>query len=263
MLTFCSLFSGSSGNSIYIASQKTKILIDCGVSGKKIAASLANIGIDASEIDAIVITHEHRDHSHAVGIMSRRYDIPIYANERTWHGMINDIGKVKEENIKYIRTDQEFCIQDICVHPFEIPHDAAEPVGYNFYINQAKITLATDIGHVNERLVNCLEGSDMILLESNHDIEMLKCGSYPYYLKQRILGDRGHLSNEMAGELVAHLAQKGTSRFLLGHLSKENNFPQLAYQTVYNALESRKIKVGYDVLLDVAERDKTSKVYRF
>jgi phosphoribosyl 1,2-cyclic phosphodiesterase len=261
MITFCSLFSGSSGNAIYIASGNAKILIDCGVSGKRIAASLASIDVDASQIDAILVTHEHRDHTHAIGIMSRRYNIPIYANENTWTGMENEIGNIKPDNKRYFNTHEDFCIKDICIHPFSIPHDAAEPVGYNFYIDNTKLTLATDIGHVNAELTSYLEGSQMILIESNHDTEMLKCGSYPYYLKQRILGARGHLSNEAAGELAAHLATKGTTRFLLGHLSKENNFPQLAYQTVYNALESRKIKVGKDVLLDVAERETRSKVY--
>jgi phosphoribosyl 1,2-cyclic phosphodiesterase len=176
--------------------------------------------------------------------------------------MQGDLGNIKTENKKVFDTHKEICIKDICVRPFSIPHDASEPVGYNFLMNDTKVTLATDIGHVNEGLVSQLEGSEMILIESNHDIEMLKCGSYPYFLKQRILGERGHLCNEAAGELVAHLAMKGTSRFLLGHLSRENNFPQLAYQTVYNALESRKIKVGKDVLLDVADRESRSKVYR-
>ncbi len=263
MISFCSLFSGSSGNAIYLASDRTKILIDCGVSGKRIAASLTNIDVKASEIDAILVTHEHRDHAYAVGIMSRRYDIPIYANQQTWEGMQNLIGKIKEENRRYLSTCKDLCIQDIGIHPFAIPHDAAEPVGYNFYINHKKITLATDIGHVNNELASRLEGSEMVLIESNHDLEMLKCGPYPYYLKQRIMGENGHLSNEAAGELIAHMVEKGTNQFLLGHLSKENNFPQLAYQTVYNILQSRGIKVGQDAIIEVAERDRTSKVYRF
>lgn len=262
MVTFCSLFSGSSGNAIYIASETTKLLIDCGVSGKKIAASLASIGVDASEIDGILVTHEHRDHIYAVGIMSRRYNIPIYANQGTWAQMEKDIGNTQECNRKLFDTAHKFCIKDICIRPFSIPHDAVEPVGYNFYIGGKKITLATDIGHVEDDLKLHIKGSHMVLIESNHDIEMLKCGSYPYYLKQRIAGSHGHLSNEAAGELVACMADSGTTRFLLGHLSKENNFPQLAYQTVYNALQSRKIQVGKDVLLEVAGREKTSTVYQ-
>lgn len=261
MVKFCSLYSGSSGNAVFIASERAKILIDCGVSGKKITASLADIDVNASEIDGILVTHEHSDHSYAVGIMSRRHDIPIYANESTWVGMEGEIGSIKPENKRYIQTHKDFEIKDVHIHPFSIPHDAAEPVGYNFFIDNKKITLATDIGHVNEQLVSYLEGSDMVLLEANHDIEMLKCGSYPYFLKQRILGDSGHLSNDAAASLVAHLVKKGMTNCLLGHLSKENNFPELAFRTVYNILEENNIKVGKDTSLEVAIRDRTSKVY--
>ena len=262
MITFCSLYSGSSGNAIYLASPHTKILIDCGVSGKKIAASLACVDVDAKDIDAILVTHEHRDHCHAVGIMSRRYDIPIYANRSTWEQMAGNLGCIKEHNRKCIDTDTMFDIQDIAIKPFSVPHDAAEPVGYNFHVKDTKVTLATDIGHVSPKLITYLEGSKLILLESNHDVEMLKSGAYPYYLKQRILSDKGHLSNEAAGELAAHLADKGTSHFLLGHLSKENNFPELAYQTVFNAFTAKKMKVGKDLLLEVAARESVSKVYQ-
>ncbi len=262
MITFCSLYSGSSGNAIYIASEKTKILIDCGVSGKKIAASLASIDIDAKDIDAILVTHEHRDHCHAVGIMSRRYDIPIYANSTTWEQMDTTIGAIKPHNRRCMNTDSMFDIRDIGIRAFDIPHDAAEPVGYNFHVKDTKVTLATDIGHVSPKLTRYLEGSKLILLESNHDVEMLKSGAYPYYLKQRILSDKGHLSNEAAGDLAAHLAGKGTSHFILGHLSRENNFPQLAYQTVFNAFTAKQMKVGKDVLLEVAERETVSKVYQ-
>lgn len=262
MITFCSLFSGSSGNCIYIASDQARLLIDCGVSGKKIAASLMSIEVDPTQIDGILVTHEHKDHSHALGIMSRRYGIPIYANERTWDSLKHEVGAVKQENMKIIEESGYFHIKDIAIRAFPIPHDAVEPVGYCFHVDGKKVSVATDIGYVDDSLISCLEGSDIILIESNHDIDMLKCGSYPYYLKQRILGSHGHLSNEAAGELVTHLAGKGTKRFLLGHLSKENNFPQLAYQTVYNALASRNIKAGHDVSLEVAGRENTSSVYK-
>ena len=191
--------------------------------------------------------------------MSRRYNIPIYANNGTWSAMDDAIGKVKPHNRKCFETDRNFHIGDVNIRAFPVPHDAAEPVGFNFEIGDVKITLATDIGHVNQSLVSNLEGSHIIMLESNHDIEMLKCCSYPYPLKQRIMGDKGHLSNDAAGELIAHLAEKGTRYFILGHLSKENNFPQLAYQTVYNVLQGKRILVGKDVHLDVAERDKVGK----
>ncbi len=262
MVTFCSLFSGSSGNALYFASNNTKVLIDCGVSGKRIAASLENIGVNAEEIDAILVTHEHGDHIQAVGVMSRRYNIPIYANTGTWAGMEKSIGKIKLENIRYFDTYKDFCINDIGILPFSIPHDAIDPVGYSFYTENRKVSIATDMGHINSKLISNMEGSQLILLESNHDEEMLKCGSYPYYLKQRILGEKGHLSNEMAAEFASYMVDKGTNTFVLGHLSKENNFPELAYRTVYNTLTDKNIVVGEDILLDVAARESASKVYK-
>lgn len=258
MIRFCTLFSGSSGNAVYLETDKTKILIDCGVSGRKVAASLAEIGVKAEELDAILVTHEHIDHTKSLGVVSRRYNLPIYANESTWTGIENIMGSIDEGNKIYIETGRDFYIKDILIHPFPIPHDAAEPVAYNFYADNKKITLATDIGHINDNLLSNIKGCNMLLIEANHDVEMLKCCSYPYYVKKRILGEKGHLCNEAAGELIASMAKSGTEVFLLGHLSKNNNFPQLAYNTVYNILEEQGIKVGKDILLDVAEREKTS-----
>jgi len=255
MIKFCSLLSGSSGNAIFFRKDNTKILIDAGLSGKKIAQALASIGESPTELNAILISHEHIDHIKGAGILSRRYNIPIYANAGTWQSMKDMIGSVASENIGVFDTGCEFEIGDVCVKSFPIPHDAAEPVGFNLFAENKKVTIATDIGHVNKTLVSCLELSDLILLESNHDTEMLKVGSYPWPLKQRIAGGLGHLSNDMAGKVACYLAQKGTRRFLLGHLSQENNFPELAYQTVYNALCESKAVVGGDVILGVAERN--------
>lgn len=260
MIKFCSLFSGSSGNSLFIAAGNTKILIDAGLSGKRIIGALHSIGENPSELSAILVSHEHSDHTRGVGIVSRKFDVPIYANESTWGMMEKEIGPVDARNRLYFNTGTDFEIGSILVKAFSIPHDASEPVGFNFCFKDKKITTATDIGHITKELVNNFYMSDLILLESNHDVEMLKVGPYPYYLKKRILGDRGHLSNEMAAKVIAHLAENGTKRFLLGHLSKENNFPELAYQTAYNALTEKKICVGSDIMLEVALRDRTSMV---
>lgn len=255
MVRFCSLFSGSSGNCIFVSDEKTKILIDVGLSGVRIVEALNSVGENPSEISAILITHEHSDHTKGVGILSRKFNIPIYANNGTWEGMRRDLGKIKAENVKLFETEKDFMIGDIGIRPFEIPHDAAEPVGYSFHIKGKKVTSATDIGHMNKTLLGELMGSDILLLESNHDVEMLKVGPYPYYLKQRILSNHGHLCNEMAGKVVSYLAEQGTRRFVLGHLSKENNFPELAYQTSLNALIEKGIEVGREVSLEVAARD--------
>jgi len=184
----------------------------------------------------------------------------VFANELTWKAMEPEIGPICIENKMYFNAEGEFEINDIFIKAFPIPHDASAPVGYNFFIENKKITTATDIGHIGKRLLSCFDKSDLILLESNHDVEMLKVGSYPWFLKKRILGEMGHLCNEMAGKVVAYMAENGTRRFLLGHLSRENNFPELAYQTAFNALTEKKISVGTDVTLEVASRDRVGRI---
>lgn len=260
MIKFCSLYSGGSGNCIFICSGKTKILIDAGLSGKRIIEALHSIGENPMELSAVLITHEHIDHTKGVGILSRKFNIPVYANESTWNAMEWEIGPVNQQNKMYFNTGSEFEIGPIGVKAFPIPHDAAEPVGYNFYIGDKKITLATDIGHITNSLLKNLEASDLLFLESNHDIEMLKVGPYPWPLKKRIMGEDGHLSNDMAGKVIAYFAEQGMRRFVLAHLSKENNFPELAYQTVLNALTEKSICVGTDVSLEVASRDRVGRV---
>ncbi|MDP4094051.1 MAG: MBL fold metallo-hydrolase [Bacillota bacterium] len=260
MIKFCSLFSGSSGNSIFISSGETKLLVDAGLSAKKIKAALGSIGEEPGNLSAVLISHEHSDHTKGAGIMSRMFNLPVYANENTWKAMETEIGPVDSENRMYFETSEGFDIGDIHVKAFHIPHDASEPVGFNFFIEGKKVTTATDIGHINDELLSCLEESELLLLESNHDVEMLKVGPYPWNLKKRIMGDRGHLSNETAGKVIAYLAAKGTRRFLLGHLSKENNFPELAYQTVKNVINEEVLELCDEIMLDVVRRDQVGKV---
>lgn len=260
MIKFCSLYSGSSGNCIFVEHGGTKILIDAGLSGKRIIEALTSIGENPSEVSAILVTHEHSDHTRGIGILSRKFDVPIFANEKTWAAMEREIGPVNSKNRQCFSTGMEFTIGSIGVKPFLIPHDASEPVGYSFFAENKKITSATDIGHISNALLQEMMNSDILLLEANHDIEMLKVGPYPWHLKKRILSDHGHLSNEMAGKVIAYMAEQGTRQFLLGHLSKENNFPELAYQTVLNALVEKKIAVGSDVTLEVALRDRVGRM---
>jgi phosphoribosyl 1,2-cyclic phosphodiesterase len=255
MFKFCSLYSGSSGNAIFIAYRNTKILVDAGLSGKKIMAALTAIGEKPAELNAVIVTHEHIDHIRGAGIISRKLNIPIYANPKTWEAMEHLLGPIRLDNKKHFMTPNFFEVGSIGVQPFLIPHDAAEPVGLSFVANGKKVTIATDIGHITGDLLKNLEQSHLVLLESNHDVEMLQNGSYPYYLKRRILSDHGHLSNDAAGEAAVHLADKGTRRFVLGHLSKENNLPQLAYDSVSQALSRSGLKTGVDIHLAVAYRD--------
>lgn len=260
-IRLCSLSSGSSGNCIYVGSENTGVLVDCGVSGKEIFENLKNIGVCTSTIKAILVTHEHSDHTKGVGVVSRKLNIPIYANSGTWAGMDGSIGAVKAENIKLFDTKADFNINELNIKPYSIPHDAADPVGYSFTLGNKKVCIATDLGYFSDEVKSNIQQSDVVLLESNHDINMVKVSHYPYFLKRRILSDVGHLSNEAAGNAVLDLMNTGVKRVLLGHLSKENNFPELAYQTVKNILEENKVVIGKDIELDVAPRRGISKYY--
>ncbi|MDO4530646.1 MAG: MBL fold metallo-hydrolase [Bacillota bacterium] len=253
-LEFCTIASGSSGNCTYIGSDHTKILIDAGISGKRIEEGLAELKLTGSDIDALFITHEHQDHIKGAGILSRRFDIPVFATAETWAAMEGALGKIAPSNKRIVYADEVCAVNDICVKPFAIPHDAAEPVGYCLLAGEKKITLATDIGHVTDTIRENLEGSDLLLLESNHDIAMVKKGSYPWHLKQRILGERGHLSNVAAGELLAEVTTGKLKYAFLGHLSEDNNDPHLAYETVEEILRRKRIEVGTHLKMDMASR---------
>lgn len=252
MNRFCTLYSGSSGNATLVSNGNTNILIDAGVSCAKICTSLKEIGISPDEIDGIVLTHEHVDHIRGVDVLSRKFHIPVYASEGTLSKM--ELSRVEDKYIRSVKSGESFEIRDIGIYPFKIPHDAAQPLGYTMLLDGKRFSVATDIGHLSESLVKSLCKSDTVLLESNHDIKMLNEGSYPYYLKKRILGDFGHLPNDKAAWMATQLAKWGTTRIILGHLSQENNLPSLAYEASKNMLESNGIKVGQDVILKVADR---------
>jgi phosphoribosyl 1,2-cyclic phosphodiesterase len=260
-IRICSLSSGSSGNCIYVGSESTGLLVDCGVSGKEILEGLKNIGVCNTAIRGILVTHEHSDHTKGLGVVSRKLNVPLYANSKTWEGFEGSIGAIKSENIKVFDTGKEFNINEINIKSFTIPHDASDPVGFSFMEGNKKVCIATDMGYFSEEVKSNIKGSDMVLLESNHDIEMVKVSQYPYFLKRRILSDVGHLSNEAAGKAVFELLETGVRKVLLGHLSKENNFPELAYQTVKGILEAERVTVGKDIELDVAPRRSISRYY--
>lgn len=259
MLKFCSLYSGSSGNSLFIENNNTKILVDAGVSGKKIIEGLDSINVNPEEIDAILVTHEHSDHVQSLGTFSKKFDIPVYANSNTWSKIPKEIEKIGEKNVFTFKTSEDFTIGDLVIHPFKTPHDAIESCGFNIYNGKTKMSIATDLGHVTPEIQNCLNGSKFVLLEANYEPEVLRICSYPYLLKSRIAGPNGHLSNNMAGETISKLIESGLATVMLGHLSKESNFPEMAYQTVLSELENRKFKKG-TVDLSVASRFEPSKL---
>ncbi len=260
-IRLCSLASGSSGNCIFVGNDNSGVLVDCGVSGKEILSNLNNIGVCSSTIKAIVVTHEHSDHIRSVGIISRKLGIPIYANLETWDSMADSIGAVKPENIRYFKVGEDLEIEGVSIKSYSIPHDAANPVGFCFFDGSRKVSIATDLGYFSDTVKENISGSDMVMLESNHDIEMLRVGRYPYFLKRRILSEHGHLSNEAAGNAVYELLQTGVREVLLGHLSKENNFPELAYETVKGILEQKSVKINDDIRLDLAPRSGVSQCY--
>lgn len=233
-IRLCPLKSSSKGNSTVVFDGSTKILVDCGISGKILEQCLENAGIRAESLDAILITHEHTDHIKGVGVVSRKYNLPIYANAATWQAMEGQLGNIKSENKRVFETGADFYINDIAVKSFHTSHDAAESVGYTFEKNGKKVAVATDMGMVTDEVLSAILGSDAVLIEANYDLNMLEIGAYPYDLKRRIKGDLGHLCNDATGALAQLLAESGTCEIILGHLSEENNFPMLALKTVEN-----------------------------
>ena len=255
MFNFCSLYSGSSGNSLYVETDKTRLLIDAGVSSKKIESALTSLDVDPTSINGILVTHEHSDHVQGLGTFAKKFNLPIYVNQKTLDAMPKQRDKIKEENINNIKIEEKFEIGDLQIKPFAIPHDAANPCGFNIFKGDQKISIATDIGHMTNGILKNLEDSIFVLLESNYDPEVLKFSRYPYILKSRIAGPNGHLPNETAGKTIAHLLQSGLKQATLGHLSKESNFPELAYKTVIDEIISNSNYNENSLKLNVASRD--------
>lgn len=259
-MQICSLSSGSSGNCIYVGDESTHLLIDVGISGKKIEQGLYKIGIDPKNLDGILVTHEHSDHIKSLGVMARRYKVPIYSTQNTWNELMTygSLGAIDNGLHKRVIPDQAFFLKDICIKPFKSFHDAVEPVCYTFSKADKKISVATDIGCYDDYIKEQLKGSNILFIEANHDIKMLEVGSYPYFLKQRILSDIGHLSNEMSGKLISEIIHKDLRYVVLGHLSKENNYPDLAYETVKLELHDSVNLYKSEVVVSVAKRDENS-----
>ena len=259
-LKVCSLASGSSGNSIYIGSEEKNILIDAGLSGKEINRRLEKIDRKVEDLDAILVTHEHSDHLHGVGVLARKCGVPIYATAGTWAKGEEKVGKIKNKQQQVI-SREEFMIGDCKVNPFAISHDAEEPVGYTIKSANSKVAVATDMGEITEEVTEQVIGSDLVILESNHDLEMLKLGPYPWPLKKRVMGKEGHLSNDDAAAFAVKLAQNSAQRILLAHLSQDNNVPELAFLTIKNMLVEADIKLGEDIEISFARQDEVSKLH--
>lgn len=262
-MRLCSIASGSSGNCIYVGSENTHLLVDTGISKKRIEEGLHSLAIKGEELSGILVTHEHADHIQGLGVFSRKYEIPIFATAGTIRGIrdYKSLGKMPEGLYHEVHTDDAFLIGDIAVHPFAISHDANEPSGYRFEQGEKRVAVATDLGKYDEYTVENLRNLNAVLLESNHDLHMLEVGPYPYYLKQRVMGERGHLSNELSGRLLCDILHGDLQNVMLGHLSKENNYAELAYETVKLevTLGDNPYK-GEEIPISVAKRDVISRV---
>lgn len=265
-MRLCSIASGSSGNCIYTGTEATHVLVDAGISGKKVEEGLHSLGLTGHDVDGILITHEHSDHISGLGVLCRRYRIPVYATAGTLGAIraCRSLGEIPDELFCEIEADESFTIKDLTVKPMHISHDAAEPVAYRFSYGKKKAAVCTDLGVYNDYTVECLKGMDVLLLEANHDVHMLQVGSYPYPLKQRILGNRGHLSNENSGRLLSRVLHDDLKKVVLGHLSQENNLPELAYEAV--RLEIDLADNPYranDFPIQVAKRSEVSEMITF
>ena len=209
-LTVCPLVSGSAGNSIYISCGGVKLLVDCGVSAARVEAGLREIGVSVDDLDGILITHEHVDHVRGLGVLCRKHGVPVYANEGTWNGIMAKDSRIPARCVRTFYTGEDFYIGDVNIHPFSIPHDALEPVGYAFSCKGLKCAVATDIGHIESTWIEAVSGCQALVLEANHDIDMVQMGPYPQRLKQRILGRNGHLNNEDSAKALLELEKTGT-----------------------------------------------------
>ena len=254
---FCPLRSGSSGCVSFVKAGGTRLLIDAGHSAKTMESLLRTIGETPGNLSGIIITHEHSDHIKGLGALSRQFDIPVYANIPTWRAMQDRAGiaNVADYNRRTFTTGEDFFIDEVNVLPFAIPHDCAEPVGYSLSYGGKTISIATDVGHLRRGWLDLLADSDIVLLESNHDPDMLRACAYPGWLKNRISGSRGHLNNADCASAVTRLAGRGVRHFVLGNMSHEANTPELARETALAAV------AGLGCSVDVAYRDRTGGYY--
>ena len=254
-IKICPLSSGSSGNCILIKADSATVLVDCGITGKAASSQLQRAGVSPDEIDALIVTHEHTDHTSGVGVLSRRFNIPVYATIGTWKAMINSLGKINPLLIHYIAPEVPFSIKGAAFHPFKTSHDAKESIGLLFTNGEKYGAIATDMGTVSRHIFELLSVCSIILIEANHDETMLINGPYPHSLKERILSDEGHLSNRLCAALCAKLVREGKLRkIMLGHLSADNNTPALAYGTVRKSIDAVCLENKSDIELFVADR---------
>lgn len=262
MARFCPLYSGSSGNSTFIGDTNGGVLVDAGVSCKSIVEGLKAIDQKPESVKAILITHEHSDHIKGLNVFLKKFPVPVISSKGTIEHLI-DKNCIPPGINCHVISSGGIEVYGIEVYAFSTPHDAAESVGYKMVWGERKMAVATDLGYITDEIKENLYGCDLVMLESNYDKQMLKESSYPYILKRRIQGDKGHLSNNDCADFALDLVKNGTTRFFLCHLSKENNMPEIAFEQTTTMLNENKIIQGQDYLLQVADRYKPSKGMSF
>ncbi|WP_339148240.1 MULTISPECIES: MBL fold metallo-hydrolase [unclassified Sutcliffiella] len=248
-LHFSVLASGSTGNAIYVATEEHSLLIDAGLSGKKMQELFNGIGRKIEDLSGILVTHEHSDHIKGLGVLARKYKLPIYANEKTWKAMDGLVGVIPTEQKFTFELEQVKTFGGLDVQSFGVSHDAAEPMFYSFHDGDKKVVVITDTGYVSDRVKGIISDADAYVFESNHDVQMLQMGHYPWSIKRRILSDVGHVSNEDAALAMADVMGDKTKRIYLAHLSKDNNMKDLARMSVQQTLATRGVIVGEQVEL--------------
>lgn len=256
-MKLASIGSGSSGNCIYVGNEKDHYLVDTGFSRKRILEGLSKIGVQPEKIKGIFVTHEHMDHISGLGVFLRKYPVPVFATGKTIDAVLStgSLGKMDVGLFHSIEADRPIRLGDIKVEASAILHDAADPVCYTFTDGQSKAGIATDFGTFDDYLVEKMRGCESLLVESNHDLNMLMVGPYPYPLKRRIMSNTGHLSNERAGQFLSKVIGKECRHIYLGHLSKENNYSELAYEAVKIELLIHNINLEKEnIIMKVASR---------
>jgi len=244
-----------------VGNADTHLLVDAGISKKRIVEGLNSLGIKGEELDGIFVTHEHSDHIQGLGVFSRKYKVPIYATKGTIEGInqYKSLGSMPEGLFREVKEDEMCSLGSIDVKPFAISHDASQPCGYRIQSGIKAVAVATDLGGYNDYIIENLKDLDGVFLEANHDVHMLEVGPYPYYLKKRVLGHLGHLSNELSGRLLCDILHDGLQFVMLGHLSKENNFAELAYETVkLEVTMGNNHYKGEDIRMIIAKRNTIS-----
>lgn len=243
----CNLSSGSDGNLTYIETQNAKVLLDAGLCANEITARLALLGVRPEEIDAILVTHEHSDHIKGIDVFASKYGTKVYVHNKGYMALVHKLKK--EQQIQFVLfDDMDFYIKDLKITNFSLPHDAVYCSGYSFLEKTKKVSILTDLGYTNSEVLSKISGSTLVYLEANHDVNMLNNNpKYPLILKNRILGKNGHLSNLSAAEVIKYLAESGTKQVMLSHISRENNTPELAYNTICDYLKKFGIEEGKNI----------------